>query len=504
VRYRQLLRDYPDQSQHWLVSQTAHKMVWPSLYTALTTMMGFCSLVFSDIKPVIDFGWMMTIGLSVAFVTSFLLFPCVLMLLNKRPVVESGENRALVTAALAHITERYGSKVMWFSVILAVVSLIGMSQLRVENSFVNYFSRNTEIYQGLKLIDDELGGTTTLDIILKFHTPPPVKTETTPTAGSGDGNDLEDFNAVFGDVKVDKADYWFTPEKIDLIKGVHDYLNSLPAVGKVLSLASTVRVAESLVQGQEFNAFELAILYKRLPAQLRASLIDPYVSLDRDEARITLRIKDSLPNLRRAALLSKIRHDLQAKFGLSPDQFQITGLLVLYNNMLQSLFKSQILTLGIVMLGIALMLLILFRSWKLAVIGIIPNILASCSILGLMGLAGIPLDMMTITIAAITIGIAVDDGIHYIHRFREELPRHNNDYIATLHYCHANVGRAAFYTSITIMAGFSILVLSNFIPTIYFGLLTALAMLLALLGALTLLPLLLLWWKPYSEETGSE
>jgi predicted RND superfamily exporter protein len=504
VRYRQLLRDYPDQSQHWLVSETARKMVWPSLYTALTTMMGFCSLVFSDIKPVIDFGWMMTIGLGVAFVTSFLLFPCVLMLLNKRPVVASGEKRSPVTAALAHITERHGGKVMWFSVILAVVSLIGMSLLRVENSFVNYFSRNTEIYQGLKLIDDELGGTTTLNIILKFHTPPPVKANGSPAAVSGGGDDMEDFNAVFGDVKVNKADYWFTPEKIDLIKGVQDYLDSLPAVGKVLSLASTVRVAESLVQGQEFNAFEMAILYKRLPKALRASLIDPYVSLDRDEARITLRIKDSLPNLRRAALLAKIRHDLQTRFKLKPDQFQITGLLVLYNNMLQSLFKSQILTLGIVMLGIALMLLILFRSWKLAVIGIIPNILASCSILGLMGLAGIPLDMMTITIAAITIGIAVDDGIHYIHRFREELPRHNHDYIATLHYCHANVGSAAFYTSITIMAGFSILVLSNFIPTIYFGLLTALAMLLALLGALTLLPLLLLWWRPYNKETGPE
>ena len=491
VRYRQLLRDYPDQSQHWLVAETARKMVWPSLYTALTTMIGFCSLVFSNIKPVIDFGWMMTIGLSVAFVTSFLLFPCVLMLLNRRPATGSGDRPSRVTEALAHFTEKRGRAVAWFSVILAVVSLAGMSQLRVENSFVNYFSRNTEIYQGLKLIDDELGGTTTLNIILKFHTPPPA-----PAAAAGDD---DDFSAVFGDVKVDKADYWFTPEKIDLIKGVTDYLDSLPAVGKVLSLASTVRVAESLVQGQEFNAFEMAILYKRLPQALKASLIDPYVSLDRDEARISLRIRDSLPDLRRAALLQQIRHDLETRFRLQPDQFQITGLMVLYNNMLQSLFRSQIETLGIVMLGIALMLLVLFRSWKLAVIGIVPNILAAGSILGLMGLAGIPLDMMTITIAAITIGIAVDDGIHYIHRFGEELPRHHYDYAATLHYCHANVGNAAFYTSITIMAGFSILVLSNFIPTIYFGLLTALAMLLALLGALTLLPRLILWWRPFGE-----
>jgi len=502
VRYRQLLRDYPDQSQFWLVSETARKMVWPSLYTALTTMIGFCSLVFSDIKPVIDFGWMMTIGLAVAFVATFLLFPCVLMLLKRQTPGLSESKHAPVTAALASLTERRGGLVLGVSLVVAVVSITGMTHLRVENSFVNYFSKNTEIYQGLKLIDDELGGTTPLDVIIKFHTHYPAESST-PSAGGGSGDD-EDFNQVFGNVKVSKADYWFTPEKIDLIKHVHDYLASLPAVGKVLSLASTIRVAEQLMNGQEFNAFELAILYKRLPKQMRASLIDPYVSLDQDEARISLRVRDSLPNLHRNALLKQIRHDLKTKFGLSGDRVQLTGLLVLYNNMLQSLFRSQILTLGIVMLGIALMLLILFRSWKLAVIGIVPNILAAVSILGLMGLAGIPLDMMTITIAAITIGIAVDDGIHYIHRFREELPRHNHDYAATLHYCHANVGSAAFYTSITIMVGFSILVLSNFIPTIYFGLLTALAMLLALLGALTLLPRLILWWRPFGEEPESD
>jgi predicted RND superfamily exporter protein len=495
VRYRQLLRDYSDQSQFWLVSETARKMVWPSLYTALTTMIGFCSLVFSDIKPVIDFGWMMTIGLAVAFVTTFLLFPCVLMLLKKQTPGLSESKRSPVTAALASLTERHGGMVLWASLAVAVVSIVGMTHLRVENSFVNYFSKDTEIYQGLKQIDDELGGTTPLDVIIKFHTHYPAASSA-PASGGGAGDD-EDFSQVFGNVKVNKADYWFTPEKIDLIKGVNDYLASLPAVGKVLSLASTIRVAEQLVNGQEFNAFELAILYKRLPKKLRATLIDPYVSLNQDEARISLRIRDSLPNLHRNALLKKIRHDLHTKFGLSSDRFQLTGLLVLYNNMLQSLFRSQILTLGIVMLGIALMLLVLFRSWKLAVIGIVPNILAAISILGLMGLVGIPLDMMTITIAAITIGIAVDDGIHYIHRFREELPRHNHDYAATLHYCHANVGSAAFYTSITIMVGFSILVLSNFIPTIYFGLLTALAMLLALLGALTLLPRLILWWRPF-------
>ena len=276
---------------------------------------------------------------------------------------------------------------------------------------------------------------------------------------------------------------------------MHDYLDSLPAVGKVLSLASVIRVGEEINHG-EFDAFELAIVSKRMPEELRKTMIVPYVSEKNNEARINIRILDSLKNLRRKELLEKIKHDLVTNYQIAADKIQITGILVLYNNMLQSLFKSQILTLGVVMVGIALMLVVLFRSISLAIIGIIPNVLAAGIILGLMGLFRIPLDMMTITIAAITIGIAVDNSIHYIYRFREEFPK-TRDYITTMHYCHANIGKAVFYTAITIIIGFSILVLSNFIPTIYFGLLTALAMFIALFAALTLLPKLILIWKPF-------
>jgi hypothetical protein len=489
VRYRQLCRDYPDLAQRDLVLETAKKMVWPCLYTALTTMIGFGSLVVSGIKPVIDFGWMMTLGLSVTFFTSFLLFPVVLTMIGKSAGNGTQQSAVPFTAALATITEKHGNKVLLISLMLAVISIAGITRLKVENSFVNYFSDSTEIYQGLKLIDDKLGGTTTLDIVLKFDD---------PQTGTDEDEEIDDFDAMFGEIEVDKADYWFTPEKIDLIKAIHDYLEAIPAVGKVRSLASTVRVAEDLASGQEFNTFEMAIIYKRLPQALREEMITPYVSIEDDEARINLRVKDSRKDLRRKELLEKIRADLVNEFGIAGENLQMTGLLVLYNNMLQSLFQSQIKTLGVVMLGIALMLLVLFRSFSLAVIGILPNILAAAIILGLMGLSGIPLDMMTITIAAITIGIAVDNSIHYIYRFREEFSR-NNDYLQTLHYCHASIGRAVFYTAITIIVGFSILVLSNFIPTIYFGLLTALAMFIALLAALTLLPKLILLWKPFSR-----
>ena len=492
VRFRQLKHDNPEMPQHELVFDTARRMVKPCLFTALTTMIGFGSLVVSGIKPVIDFGWMMTLGLGVTFLTSFILFPAVLVSLDKIIETRVEDEEIPFTAALAHVTEEHGSKVIFVAIILSIVSIFGITHLKVENSFINYFSKRTEIYRGSQLIDEKLGGTTPLDIVIKFD-PLEEYGEDFQT----DNDEMSDLDALFGEVEFDPADAWFTSYKLDRINAVHNYLDSLSATGKVLSLASVIQLAEELNEGEEFDAFELAIIYKRIPQELKKSIIDPYISISDNEARISTRIVDSIPDLRRNELLRKISGDLQEQLQMNDDDFKITGLMVLYNNMLQSLFRSQVLTLGVVMLGIAVMLFILFQSFSLAAIGIIPNILAAITILGLMGLAGIPLDMMTITIAAISIGISVDNSIHYIYRFREELPKKDGDYVATLHYCHASIGRAVFYTATIIIIGFSILVLSNFIPTIYFGLLTALAMFIALLAALTLLPRLILLWRPF-------
>ncbi len=495
VRYRQLRAEKPDLDQKQLVQETTSKMVWPCLYTALTTMIGFSSLVFSGIKPVIDFGWMMTLGLAVTFMTSFLLFPAILLFLKRSDKDKDRDDKVMVTAGLANITETHGNKVLMIALALAIISVIGVSKLKVENSFINYFSDSTEIYKGLKLIDDKLGGTTPLDIIIKF--PEPEEDDSSENEEEfSEEDDFEDFDSLFDEFESDPSDTFFTTTHLELISDVHEYLDSLPAVGKVLSLNSVLTVAKDLNEGQPFDAFELAVINKQMPEDLRATMLDPYISIENNEARVSARIRDSLKDLRRKEFLDQIHNDLVNKIGLAEDEFQISGLMVLYNNMLQSLFKSQIMTLGVVMMGIALMLLFLFRSVSLALIGIIPNILAATIILGLMGLLNIPLDMMTITIAAITIGIAVDNSIHYIYRFREEYPK-NGDYIETLHICHANIGRAVFYTAITIIFGFSILILSNFIPTIYFGLLTALAMFIALLAALTLLPKLILLWRPF-------
>jgi len=493
VRYRELFRDLPDETtQAELVRETIRHMVRPCFYTALTTIIAFTSLVVSGIKPVIDFGWMMTIGLSVLFLTSFTLFPSLLLMLKKKPLRRPESDRYVFTAGLAKLTEKYGSLVIIVSILAAVAGLFGIRQLEVENSFINYFHKDTEIYQGLKQIDESLGGTTPLDVVLKFS----VDNGEVIDDDYDSDPSFEDLEELFGEIESGDEDIWFTPTKVDRIKQVHDYLDGLEAVGKVLSLATVVRVAEDLNKGQEFDAFQLNVIYKRMPYVLRAAMIDPYVSTIDDEARISTRIYDSMPNLRRGELLKRIDKELQEEIGLTPEEYQLTGLLVLYNNMLQSLFKSQIQTLGVVMIGILLMLWLLFRSLKVAIIGVIPNLLAASSILGIMGWMNIPLDMMTITIAAITIGIAVDDCIHYLYRFREELPK-NNDYVATMHYCHANIAKAAFYTTVTITVGFSILVLSNFIPTILFGVLTAVAMVIALVSALTLMAKLIISWRPF-------
>ncbi len=491
VRYLQLRRDYPEYTQLELVRNTTEKMVWPCLYTALTTIMAFTSLVVSDIKPVIDFGWMMTIGLTVTFLTSFLLFPSILVQMQPTEVTHHADDSFKFTGVLARITERFGNQVFLVSVFLAVMGIYGMTRLQVENSFINYFKDDTEIYQGLKLIDQKLGGTTPMDILIHF---PPEDEGIVESSDTSDDDD--DFDFSFGLPEQNPEDYWFTPHKLEQIARVHEYLEGIDAIGKVLSLDSIMKVGEDLNKGK-FDAFELAIVNKRMPENLKESMIEPYVSVADNEARINMRIIDSQKGLHRNELLHKIHDDLIDKAGLAPGTFQITGIMVLYNNMLQSLFSSQIQTLGVVMAGIAVMLLVLFRSVSLAVIGIIPNLLAAGIILGLMGLLGIPLDMMTITIASITLGIAVDNSIHYIYRFREELSHHKNDYLKTMHYCHAHIGNAVFYTAITIIIGFSILIFSNFIPTIYFGLFTALAMLIALLAALTLLPKLILFWRPF-------
>ncbi len=483
VRYLQFRKENLNVSNSDALLWTSKKMFLPILYTVLTTICAFLSLIFSGIKPIIDFGWMMTVGLLVSMSVTFTLLPVALSILNYSNVRNESEKKSKITSFLSNFSQK-NSKIIYSSAVVVIfVSILGITKLEVENSFINYFNKDTEIYKGMKLIDNELGGTTPLDIIIKF----PKKNN------SDDDEDWGD------DDQDDEEKYWFTRNKIDKITQVHDYLDNLDPVGKVISFASMVRVAEDLNDGKKLQALEMGVLYTKIPDTIKKEIIDPYISIKNDEARISLRVLDSKENLRRNELIKKINYDLEKELGLKKEEFKLAGVLILFNNLLQSLFKSQILTLGIVMAGITLMFLILFRNITLSFIGVVPNFMAAFLILGLIGLLGIPLDMMTITIAAITIGIAVDNSIHYIYRFKEEFKKVKN-YNKTLEKCHETVGVAILNTSITIVFGFSILVLSNFIPTIYFGVFTGIAMLLAMLSVLTLLPRLILTFKPFGNE----
>jgi predicted RND superfamily exporter protein len=505
-------------------------------------MVAFVSLVVSDIKPVIDFGWMMTLGIAVAFIVCFTLLPSLVLLWPKgRPVRHSGADAPL-TLHFARFADRHGRSVLWTSAGLILVVVAGVSQLRVENRFIDYFKESTEIYRGMELLDSRLGGTIPLDIVLSapdasaplpglepvadgggepvaaddpfaadapgFDSAPQERDAAEDLAGddpfaqddpfaaedpfAGDGDPFAGGGETF------EPSYWFSLEGMRTIDAAHELVASREETGKVLSLATTFSVVRDLL-GEDIGSVELALVQRSFPEEVARQLVDPYFDADREEARITVRVKETSKTLRRDQLLRELSTELAGLDALSADDVRLTGMLVLYNNVLQSLFRSQILTLGAVFLAILVMFWVLFRSFSLAMVALAPNLLAATLVLGIMGLVGIPLDIMTITIAAIVVGIGVDDCVHYVYRFREEF-REDRDYLAAMYRSHGSIGRAMYYTTITIVIGFSMLTLSNFTPSIYFGLLTVLAMTAAVLGALLLLPRLIILFRPLGPE----
>ncbi len=485
-RYKQLQAEFPKKKEGFLTYLTTSKIFTPILYAVLTTGLAFLSFIFCDIKPVIDFGLMMTLGLFISLFVSIVLLPYLIIKFRPKPSPIRNNNESSIAKFFESIAIKQKFLILIFSTIILILSIYGMTKLKVENSFINYFDKNTEIYKGMKLIDEKLGGTTPLDIILKFK-------ETENKSSSADD---EFFQGSSSDEYKDS--YWFTNFKINNIVNVHKYLETLPEIGKVLSFYSVLQLGEKLNDNKKLGALEMAILHSKLPEDIKKNIITPYISIDNNEARISLRIIDSNPELNRKELLIKIQNDLENKLQLKKDEFKITGILVIFNNLLQSLFDSQIKTLGITFAGIFVLLLILFKSFWWSIVAAIPNFTAALFILGSLGLFNIPLDMMTITIASITVGIAIDNSIHYIYRFREEF-KINKNYKKTIQICHKTVGKAIVNASLTIIFGFSILILSNFIPSIYFGIFTGLAMITAMTLVLTLMPQLILIIKPFKN-----
>lgn len=514
VRYRELSSQQAQASQLQLVSETVISMSKPCLYTVLTTAVAFLSLVVSNIRPVIDFGWMMTLGILVALVVTFIVIPAGMMLIGRQSDVSVSDTLS-VTRIFARFTERHGGLVIAVSLLLTALSAVGILRLEVENRFIDYFHSDTEIYRGMETIDTALGGTTPLDIVIQA----PKQTDFIDDGLPATANVSHDWGFVDGEFDEfdeygddgsfdsDNADesppqsYWMSTAGLEDLTKLVAFLEAQPEIGKVNSLAQIYHVANDL-SGHKLNDFELAFLQQSLSEDIHRQLVAPYLIEERDETRIQLRTMETSGNLRRSELLEKIHLYATDELMIAEQDIRLGGLLVLYNNMLQSLYRSQILTLGAVFIGIMLMFLVLFRSLKISLIAVIPNFLAAAVVLGGMGIMRIPLDMMTITIAAITVGIGVDHAIHYLTRFRREY-RVDGDYVASMYRSHASIGRALFYTATTIIIGFSILALSNFIPSIYFGLLTGLAMTTALLGSMTLLPKLILMTRPFGPGRDS-
>ncbi len=493
VRYRELraTRHYSDHDK--LLRHSVLSMFRPCLYTALTTAVAFGSLIVSGILPIINFGWMMMMGVGTALLVAFTLFPAIMSILGRDETRLSSDLKLNLTSALANLTDRLRGRVLVIYVLITVFSVLGLSRLRVENSFIDYFREDTEIFQGMSLFDEKLGGTLSFDVIVDL-----------PMADASFDDGFDDgFDDAFGfgdEPDADEDAYWFTAPKMEQVKAIHEYLDNDPRTGKVLSFGAVIQLAEKLNGNQPIDGVLWALLYSRIPETLRETVLNPFVSIEANQLRFNVRVIESAKDLNRNELLQGIELGLEREFGFSDDQVRLSGILVMYNNVLQSLFQSQILTLGVVLFAIMLMFMTLFRSLKIAVICIIPNVIAAAFVLGIMGWLNIPLDIMTITIAAISVGIGVDNTIHYMHRFRREFPRFG-DYRETMFYCHNSIGRAMYFTSMTIVAGFSILALSNFIPTIVFGLLTSVAMLIALTASLTLLPQLLITFKPLGSES---
>jgi predicted RND superfamily exporter protein len=488
VRYRELRATRRFSSHKKLLRHSVKSMFRPCFYTALTTAVAFGSLIVSGILPIITFGWMMMMGVATALIVAFTLFPSVMSSLKEDETALSSELRLNLTSALAFFTDALKGRILVLYGLILILSILGLTRLRVENSFIDYFRESTEIFQGMSLLDEKLGGTLSFDVIVDL--PQEVDEFDDPFGGG--------FDDGFGGDSDNDA-YWFTAPKMNQIEEIHNYLDADPQTGKVLSFGSVIQLAKILNDGQPIDGLLWALLYSRIPETLKDTVLNPFVSVDDNQLRFNVRVIESSEDLNRNELLQRIEAGVESEFGFDDNQVRLSGILVMYNNVLQSLFQSQILTIGVVMLAIMLMFLTLFKSLSIAIICIIPNAIAAALVLGIMGWLNIPLDIMTITIAAISVGIGVDNTIHYMERFRREFPRFGN-YRETMFFCHNSIGRAMYFTSMTIVAGFSILSLSNFIPTIVFGLLTSFAMLVALVGSLTLLPQLLMTFKPLGPE----
>ena len=484
--YREFFRKKSSFSQKAIVYLALKERMSPCFFAIFTTIIGFISLVFSDIRPIISLGVMMSASITLSLIFSFWLFGSIMSLLSKKSVNTAFERYFSLTTLCAKIALNLRARKVVFAIsaLGLCVGLWGISKLSVENSFIGYFKENTDIYKGMKLIDNKLGGTVPLDIIISFK-----KDKKEPRNSSLDDEFADEF------ASSDAAQYWFNERRMSVLKSVNEYLKNKEFIGSVSSLADLLEVGKELNEGRELDALALALIYSSLSGERRELILTPFVSIENDELHFSVRTLDSDPRLKRAEFLRTLQNELNELVGENA-QVKISGAMKLYTNMLDSLFGSQINSLGFVLLAFFATFWLIFASLRLAIIAICINILPLICVLGAMGLAGLSLDIMSITIGSISLGIGVDSAIHYIYRYKRELA-HFKDSKKAIIASHASIGYALYYTSFAVFIGFGVMISSNFWPTIYFGALTDLVMFFMLASSLILLPSLLLSQSAY-------
>ena len=484
--YREFFRKKSSFSQKAIVYLALKERMSPCFFAIFTTIIGFISLVFSDIRPIISLGVMMSASITLSLIFSFWLFGSIMSLLSKKSVNTAFERYFSLTTLCAKIALNLRARKVVFAIsaLGLCVGLWGISKLSVENSFIGYFKENTDIYKGMELIDNKLGGTVPLDIIISFK-----KDKKEPRNSSLDDEFADEF------ASSDAAQYWFNERRMSVLKSVNEYLKNKEFIGSVSSLADLLEVGKELNEGRELDALALALIYSSLSGEGRELILTPFVSIENDELHFSVRTLDSDPRLKRAEFLRTLQNELNELVGENA-QVKISGAMKLYTNMLDSLFGSQINSLGFVLLAFFATFWLIFASLRLAIIAICINILPLICVLGAMGLAGLSLDIMSITIGSISLGIGVDSAIHYIYRYKRELA-HFKDSKKAIIASHASIGYALYYTSFAVFIGFGVMISSNFWPTIYFGALTDLVMFFMLASSLILLPSLLLSQSAY-------
>lgn len=475
VSYLENIKKYKNADKKRLILITALQKTTPSFYAIATTMIGFLGLMFANIMPIVHLGVVMAVGVLVALIFTFVIFMSFMMLVRIPREVEFVSLGLRILEFSSNIAINNKLRIYFVAFLCVVFSVYGIRYLSVENSFINYFKSGSEIKEGLLVIDENLGGTIPLEVIVKFAT-----NETKDSIN-------DEFESEFEELaKEDK--YFFSEEKLRIAKRIHEYFLENEYAGSILSLHSVSLLLEEL--GLKPDGFTFSFLYDNLDESLKLQLFYPYANIQQDELRFVVRILDSSSSLKRDEFIKQVKLELANILENENVSFEVNGLMVLYNDLLQSLISSQVDTLLFVMLIIFVLFVLVFRSFKLAIIAFVANMIPLCVVFGILGISGISLDIMTATIAAISLGMGVDHAIHYIHRYKEEIKTNSKE--TAIRNSHKSIGNAMYYTAVVIIIGFLTMTSSSFVPTIYFGIITSAVMILMLISSLILLPRMLL------------